>query len=66
MRARIGGLIDCRFRTARHDDAGVAPPLIRGRIHHIRIARVEIEIGRAGVLADRQNGFHVAPPSVVL
>src|SRR5579871_3171848 len=57
MRACVGALVDRRFGTARDDDAGVAPALIGGSVYDIGIARVDIEVGDAGILADLQDGL---------
>src|SRR5205807_2520748 len=57
VRAAVRRLVNRGFRPAGDDDAGVAAALVRGGVHRVGIARIDRDIGDAGVGTDLQNRF---------
>ena len=53
--AAVGGLVDPRPWTAVDHRPLVAPALPRGRVDHVGVARVEVDLVDAGVLVDIEN-----------
>ena len=53
--AAVGGFVDARLRAAGKERPGVPPPLVSRGIHHVRVRRVELHVGDAGVLIDFQH-----------
>ena len=55
--AAVGSFENARVRTAGHHHAGIAPALVGGGVHHVGVARVDIDVGDAGVLGDFEDGL---------
>src|SRR5438105_8299155 len=62
-RSPVRRLVDSALRTPADVREDVPPPLPRGGIDHIRVARVHRNVRYAGVFADVQNPFP-APSAV--
>src|ERR1019366_6872497 len=57
VRAAVGGLEDAGLRATGHHHAGIAAALVSGRVDHVGIARIDIDIGDAGVFGDLEQGL---------
>ena len=55
--AAIGGLVDARAGTPVDHRPLVPAPLPRGSVHHLRVARIEVDFVDAGVLVDLEHEF---------
>ena len=53
--AAIVRFVDPGAHTLAEETPNVTPPFVGGGVHHIRVSRIEFEVGGAGIFVDRQH-----------